>query len=71
MGHCRSLGYSEAAERLSEGKQLPPNPRQEYPWAGPMSLLAGEDCLTHVSPASLAETMSGFWLTAVSAANQC
>lgn len=71
MGHCWPLGYNEAAEHLLEGKQLPPNPRQEYPWPGPMSLLAGEDYLTHASPASLAETVSGFWLTAVSAASQC
>ena len=38
-------GYNKDAEHPLEGKQPPPSPRQEHPCPGPMSLLAGDDCL--------------------------
>lgn len=41
-------GYNEDAEHSLEGKQPPLSPRQEYPYPGPMSLLAGDNCLTRL-----------------------
>lgn len=41
-------GYNEDAEHSLEDKQPPPSPRQEYPYPGPMSLLAGDNCLTRL-----------------------